>query len=307
MIGFQHFRNAEIMIAVIQRVADPKRTRRDQCKNTRLLRDGQTVRKQFADAVHSVNIGCKGSDAHHRHRGGNARIHRAQPHRLVSPAGGSGRADPVLPDKRKTAQKVHAAHVVHDLRPHQGLPDIEQARAEKTAVPLLRVTGIRPFVGAEGVHHEADITAFHQSQGHGLRIVRELALRIVAVHLNHAGERSLPGRHVKQRRDKYPGTALINQFRNGEIRFPDRSELADFQRKGPVVAASEFPPQFRPQPPLKTPEARFVGNHIQLMQTRQTTSLETQKAVDLAIGRHVQMEQTFPRIRGKIEIPHPDS
>ena len=49
-----------------------------------------------------------------------------------------------------------------------------------------------------------------------------------------------------------------------------------------------------------------VSNHIQLMELCQATRLEGQKAVDLAVTGHVQMEQAFSRVGRKIEIPYFD-
>ena len=56
VIGPEHFRDAEIVVAIIHGVADPERTRCDQRQNARFFGQGQAVRQQFADTVHAVDV-----------------------------------------------------------------------------------------------------------------------------------------------------------------------------------------------------------------------------------------------------------
>ena len=168
---------------------------------------------------------------------------------------------------------------------------------------LFHITGIGPFIGAERVHGQADITAFHQSQRHGLRIDPEFAFRIVSVHLDDAGEGPFARRHIEQRGHEDARTALIDQFRDRKVFFPDHSEFFHLQRQRGIVDAAEFFPQDAAQFFLKFPQVCGVVHHIQLVQLGQPSGFERQQTVDLAIFGHVQMKEPLPRIGRQIIIP----
>ena len=84
VIAFQHFRHAEIVVAVVKRIGDPQVAGSDEGEDPGNFREGQSVGEQFTHAVHAVNIGLERPHAYHRHCCGDTFIHCRQPHGLVA-------------------------------------------------------------------------------------------------------------------------------------------------------------------------------------------------------------------------------
>ena len=98
------------------------------------------------------------------------------------------------------------------------------------------------FVSTEGINSKTYISLFGKGNGHILGIYSEFSFRIVSVHLENSGERSLPVRNIKKGGHIDPGTALIDEFGNGVSIFFDGSIFLHIQRESPVIAyAGLFP------------------------------------------------------------------
>ena len=306
MIGLEHFTDRKGMIAIIQRVADIQRPRRDQSQYTGFIGKGQPIRQQFTDAVDSVDIRFVRTDTDHRHGDLDPFIHRRQIHGLVAAAGCTGGTDAVGDHTIQRFQQIHAAHIIHDLFAHQRFTDIEQCSTGESAMIFQRVTITGTLVNSESIHRQTDISGFDQCLRSKLDAVTEFPDIGVTVHVHDSRERPFAVRDVKQTGDMNPGAALVSKPGNGVAVALNFTVYFHIQRQRTIIDGADFFPDLFTQFFLESPQLRHICRSLKLRQAGKSAGFGAKQTGHRTIISRFKMKYSLSGKWRQISIPNPD-